>query len=87
MQEVIVAFFSKLEVAMPFIAQLSLSVPPEVKKISFGSALIHLAILFRASEMAFLGVLESEYGCDALTINAKMLYVDVIVRQIKVRLI
>lgn len=36
--------------AQPFIAQLSLSVPPEVKKISLGLALIHFAI----SSLAFL---------------------------------
>lgn len=38
----------------PLIAQLSLSVPPDVKKISSGEALIHAAIAVRASFNAFL---------------------------------
>ena len=47
------------------IAQLSLSVPPEVKYISSGSAPIHSAIVLRALFIARLAFTPNEYGCDA----------------------
>ena len=49
-----------------FIAQLSLSVPPEVKYISDGSAFMHSAMSCRAFARAALALREKEYGCDAL---------------------
>lgn len=48
--------------AQPFIAQLSLSVPPEVKKISLGLALIHFAISSLAFLIAAFALREKEYG-------------------------
>ena len=65
-----IGFFSP-ESPTPFIAQLSLSVPPEVKKISSGEAPIHSAIISRDSFIAFLGILEKAYGCDGFPYSSR----------------
>lgn len=49
----------------PFIAQLSLSVPPEVKKISSGKAPIQFAIVSLAFDNAFFADRLKEYKLDA----------------------
>ena len=63
----IISFFSEAAKETPFIAQLSLSVPPEVKYISSGAALMHSAIVLLASKSAFLGIRENAYGYSPLT--------------------
>ena len=60
-----VARFSGSPKADALMTQLSLSVPPEVKNISSGSALMHRAITLLASAKAFFALLEKEYGCEA----------------------
>ena len=67
MQDVIICFpLSARAYAMPLIAQLSLSVPPDVKYISLGFAPIALAIFSLASSTALLASLPQKCWEEAL---------------------
>ena len=60
MFEVIMCRISVADIAKRLIAQLSLSLPPEVKYIYSGSAPIHSAIVFLACFIAILGFFEKK---------------------------
>lgn len=62
----------QIDRAVPLMAQLSLSVPPDVKKISSGCAPMHAAMDSRASAMAFRGLREksmAETDCHTLPLT------------------